>query len=119
MSETVLIVDDEKDFLDIMTERMRARGIRVLATTSVEDALKMVEEYACDVVIMDFMMPGIDGFKALKLLKAQRPGIQIILLSGNVSGLLAVRAKTLGVLEIFEKPVDIEVLMRKIKNAGS
>ena len=69
---------------------------------------------------LDFAMDacGAGHTVVVQTLKAG-PGVQIILLSGNVSGQLAVKAKTLGVLEIFEKPVDIEVLMRKIKNARS
>ena len=77
MPEKVLIVDDEKDFLEIMAERMRNHGLDVLTTTSAEEALKMVEKESYDIVIMDFMMPAIDGFTALKLLKKKKPEIQI------------------------------------------
>jgi DNA-binding response OmpR family regulator len=117
MSEKVLIVDDEKDFLDIMAERMRARGMTVSTTTLAEDALKMVEEETFDVVIMDFMMPDMDGFKALKLLKDIKPEVQIILLTGNVSEEKCIEAKELGALDIIEKPADLKVLTEKIKNA--
>jgi DNA-binding NtrC family response regulator len=117
MSEKVLIVDDEKDFLDVMAERMRARGIDVSTTTSAENAIKMVEEESYDAVVMDFMMPGMDGFQTLKTLKEKKPELQIILLTGNVPEEKCTEAIALGAMDIIEKPADLEVLAEKIKNA--
>ena len=117
MSVKVLIVDDEKDFLDIIAERMRARGMDVSTTTSAEDALNMVEEESFDVVIMDFMMPGMNGFQTLKAIKEKKPELQIILLTGNVPDEKRIEAKKLGALDIIEKPPDLKVLIKKIKNA--
>ena len=84
MPAKVLIVDDEKDFLDIMAERLGARGMEVSTATSAENALKMVLKESFDAVIMDLMMPEMDGFKALKLFKETRPDLPIILLTANV-----------------------------------
>ena len=117
MSEKVLIVDDEKDFLDIIAERLRAREMDVSATTSAEDALNMVEEGSYDAVIMDFMMPAMDGFKALKLMKAKQPQMQIILLTGNVPDEKRREAKALGALAVIEKPPDLKDLIQMIKKA--
>ena len=117
MSEKVLIVDDEKDFLEIIAERLAARGMEVSTTTSAEDALNMVEENTYDVVIMDFMMPAMDGFKALKLMKARQSGMQIILLTGNVPDEKRREAEAFGVLDVIEKPPDLRDLIRKIKQA--
>ena len=118
MSEKVLIVDDEKDFLDIIAERIGARGMDVATATSAEAALNMVEEESFDVVIMDFMMPALDGFKALKLMKAKRPDIQIILLTGNVPDEKRMEAIALGALDVIEKPPDLKYLIQKIKKAN-
>jgi len=117
MPQKVLIVDDEKDFLDIIAERMLARGMDVSTATSAEDALNMVEEEAFDVVILDFMMPALDGFKALKLMKAKRPDVQIIVLTGNVPDEKRMEAKALGALDVIEKPPDLKDLIQKIKKA--
>ena len=117
MSEKVLIVDDEKDFLDIIAERIAARGMDVATATSAEAALNMVEEKSFDVVIMDFLMPALDGFKALKLMKAKRPDVQIILLTGNVPDEKRMEAIALGALDVIEKPPDLKDLIQKIKEA--
>lgn len=117
MSEKVLIVDDEKDFLDIIAERMRVRGLDVSIATSAEDALKLIEEESYDAVIMDYMMPALDGFKALKLMKANQPEVQIILLTGNVPDEKRFEAKEHGALDVIEKPPDLEALIQKIGKA--
>jgi DNA-binding NtrC family response regulator len=117
MPAKVLIVDDEKDFLDIMAERMGARGVEVSTTTSAENALKMVCKETYDVVIMDLMMPEMDGFKALKLFKETRPDLPIILLTANVPEEKCIEAIKLGAMDVIEKPADLNLLTQKIKDA--
>ena len=117
MPAKVLIVDDEKDFLDIMAERLRARGMAVSTATSAENALKMVLKEDYDAVIMDLMMPEMDGFKALKLFKETRPDLPIILLTANVPEEKCIEAIKLGAMDIIEKPADLNLLTQKIKEA--
>ena len=117
MSTKILLVDDEKDFLDIMAERMNAWGLEVATTTSAEDALDKVKEETFDAVIMDLMMPEMDGFKALKLFKASQPDISIILLTGNVPEETCAEAIKLGALDILEKPADLNLLTQKVAEA--
>ncbi len=117
MSLKVLLVDDEKDFLDIMAERMGARGMDISTATSAQDALKLVQTESFDAVIMDFLMPEMDGFKALKLFKETQPDLEIILLTGNVRDEERREAKKLGALDVIEKPADLNLLTRKIEEA--
>ena len=117
MSVKVLIVDDEVDFLDIMAERMRGRGIDVKTTTSAESAIDMVEQEHFDVVIMDFMMPALGGFKALKMMKKKKADVQIILMTGNVPDEVVLEAKKIGALDVIEKPADLKTLIEKFKKA--
>ena len=117
MPAKVLIVDDEKDFLDIMAERMDARGMEVSTATSAENALKMVLKESYDAVIMDLMMPEMDGFKALKLFKETRPDVPIILLTANLPEEKCIEAIKLGAMDVIEKPADLNLLTQKIKEA--
>jgi DNA-binding response OmpR family regulator len=117
MSTKVLLVDDERDFLDIMAERMEARGMEVSTATSAEKALKMVLKESYDAVIMDLMMPGMDGFKALKLFKETRPDVSIILLTANVPEEKCIEAIKLGAMDVIEKPADLDLLTQKIEEA--
>jgi DNA-binding response OmpR family regulator len=117
MSTKVLLVDDEKDFLDIMAERMAARGMEVSTTDSAEAALEMVIAKSYDAVIMDLMMPEMDGFRALKLFKQSCPDLAIILLTANVPEETRLEAVKLGALDVIEKPADLSLLTQKIEAA--
>ena len=112
-----MFVYDENDFLDIIAERIGASGMDVSTASSAEEELNMVEAESYDVVIMDFMMPALDGFKALKLMKTKQPEVQIILLTGNVPDEKRIEARALGALDVIEKPPDLNDLIQKIKKA--
>jgi DNA-binding NtrC family response regulator len=117
MSEKVLLVDDEVDFLDTLSERMRTRGMEVSTSSSGSEALKKVEEESYDVIILDLMMPGVDGLEALKILKEKRPELQVILLTGHASVEKGIEAMKLGAMDFLEKPADLSQLTEKIKKA--
>jgi len=117
MSEKVLLVDDEKDFLEIMSERMEARGMLVTTTDSADKALAILEKESFDAIIMDFQMPEMDGMEALKAIKNKNPELQIILLTGYATVEKTVEAMKVGATDFLEKPADIEELTKKIKKA--
>jgi len=119
MSEKVLLVDDEEDFLEVMSERMQARGMQVETCTSAEEAFEKIKSEYFDAIILDFMMPGIDGMDALKEIKATRPEAQIILLTGHATVEKGVEAMKLGATDFLEKPADLEALEKKIKDAST
>lgn len=113
----VLIVDDEEDFLDIMTQRLRVRGIDVTGTTSAENALTMIDKESYDVLIIDCMMPGMDGFKTLKVLKDHKSDVQVILHTAYIPEEKIAEALKLGALDVIEKPADLALLTRMIFDA--
>ena len=117
MSTKVLLVDDEKEFLDLLGERMSARGMEVKKTTSAADALEMTEKQTFDAIVLDLMMPEMDGIQVLKTLKAKHPELQVILLTGHGSIEKGVEAMRQGAMDFIEKPADLEVLTQKIKKA--
>ncbi|MCD4743486.1 MAG: response regulator [Desulfobacteraceae bacterium] len=117
MSEKVLLVDDEKEFLEIMSERMEARGMQVTTATTASQALSIIEEKSFDAIVMDFQMPGMDGMEALKTIKSKKPELQIILLTGYATVEKTVEAMKVGATDFLEKPADIEALSEKIKKA--
>jgi len=117
MSEKVLLVDDEVDFLDTLSERMRTRGMEVATSSSGAEALKKVEQESFDVIILDLMMPGVDGLEALKVLKEKKPELQVILLTGHATIEKGIEAMKLGAMDFLEKPADLSQLTEKIKKA--
>jgi DNA-binding NtrC family response regulator len=117
MREKVLLVDDEPDFLEVMAERLEARGLTVVSVTSADEALQRIATERFDAVVMDYMMPGTDGLDTLRKLKEDRPELKIILLSGYATIEKSAEAKKLGALDFMEKPADIDKLTAKIKAA--
>jgi DNA-binding NtrC family response regulator len=117
MSDKVLLVDDETDFLEIMAERMKAREIDVTTAASAKEALALVEKEGYDAVILDLQMPEMNGLEALKALKSKNPDIQVILLTGHATVQKGVEAMRLGAMDLVEKPADLKVLTEKIKKA--
>ncbi|MGD8675350.1 MAG: response regulator, partial [Desulfobacterales bacterium] len=85
MKEKVLLVDDEEDFLVVLAERMKTRGIEVSTATSATEAIRIAENESFDAIIVDLMMPEMDGLEALKLIKEKKPESQVILLTGHAT----------------------------------
>ena len=119
MAEKILLVDDEADFLEALSERMRTRGMDVTTSTSAKEALDAVEQGAYDAVVLDLMMPEVDGLEALRILKEKDPKLQVILLTGHATVEKGVEAMKRGALDLLEKPTDIETLTQKIKEASA
>lgn len=117
MSEKVLLVDDETEFLEIMSERMEARGMAVTTAESADQALTILEKKSFDAIVMDFQMPEMDGIQALKAIKSKKPELQIILLTGYATVEKTVEAMKIGATDFLEKPADLEALAAKIKRA--
>ena len=117
MTEKVLLVDDEEEFVETLAERMRTRGMDVSTSNSGVNALQLVEDEDFDVVVLDLKMPGIDGLDALKRIKRRRPDIQVVLLTGYATVEKGVEAIKEGALEFLEKPVDLSSLTDAIHKA--
>ncbi|MBU4263932.1 MAG: response regulator [Proteobacteria bacterium] len=113
----VLLVDDEEEFCNMLSERLETRGMKVNAVLSGEDAVKRVEDQNFDAIILDLAMPGIDGIETLRRIKEMRPDLEILMLTGHGTVKSGIEAMKLGAEDFLEKPVDMKVLMAKISEA--
>jgi DNA-binding NtrC family response regulator len=113
----VLLVDDEEQFLEALSQRLKARGLKVDTVTSGEDALKQVEDQNFDAIVVDLAMPGIDGIETLRRIKEKRPDLEIIMLTGHATVKSGIEAMKLGAEDFLEKPVDLNELLEKIGEA--
>ena len=113
----VLLVDDEKDFVDVMKERLELDGYTVTACYDIEQALKEVQDEAYDVAIIDLMMPDTDGITAMKRIKIIRPLMECIVLSGQGTLKLAVESMKQGAFDFLEKPCEHAVVTQIIDEA--
>lgn len=117
MKEKVLLIDDEREFVETLGERMKSRGMEVSSTVSPKEGLDIVDNQSFDAIILDLKMPEMDGLEVLKRLKKKNPDIQVILLTGNATVEKGIEAMKLGAMDLIEKPVDIAALTEKIKKA--
>ena len=117
MTERVLLVDDEEEFVETLAERMRNRGMDVATSNTGGEALDLIDKESYDVVVLDLKMPGMDGLEALARIKKRRPEIQVVLLTGHATVEKGVEAMKRGALEFLEKPVDLSKLSEIIHQA--
>ncbi|MCG6958250.1 MAG: response regulator [Gemmatimonadetes bacterium] len=114
----VLLVDDEKDFVEVLAERLEARGLHVDTALTGLSAIVKAEETRYDAILLDMAMPGMDGIETLERLLELNPDLQVILLTGRATLSQAAAAIKLGALDLLEKPADITTLVRKIEDAA-
>jgi DNA-binding NtrC family response regulator len=120
MSEsTVLLVDDEVEFVEVLAERLEARGLTVDTAENGEVALEKARKRPFDAILLDMAMPGMDGIQTLRGLLAINPDLQVILLTGRATLGQAVEAMKMGALDLLEKPVEITELVAKIEEAAT
>jgi len=116
--ERILLVDDEKEFVQILAERMEARGMKVTTANSGDEALDMARKDDFDAVVLDLAMPGKDGIETLQLLLEINGDLQVILLTGHATVDKGVKSIKLGAMDFLEKPLDFEKLLVKIAKAA-
>jgi DNA-binding NtrC family response regulator len=113
----VLIVDDERDFVQMFSLRLQAQGEKVSTAYSGKEALEVLARVPIDVVILDIRMPGMDGIDTLKQIKITYPLVEVILLTGHGSTETAVEGMKLGAFDYLMKPAEFEEIRLKVENA--
>ncbi len=113
----VLLVDDEEQFLKVLSQRMEGRGLKVDTSTSGEDAINRVKGKDFDAIVLDLAMPGMNGIETLKRIRSENPDVQIIMLTGHGNLEKGVEAIKAGAVDFLEKPADMNKIMEKIAEA--
>jgi CheY-like chemotaxis protein len=113
----LLLVDDEKEFIITLSERLQMRNFNPTCVFNGDEALESIATNAPDVMILDLKMPGIDGMEVLRRLQFTHPDIRVIVLTGHGSEKDKEAAIGLGAFGYLQKPVDIEDLTQHIQRA--
>ncbi|SDT44635.1 response regulator transcription factor [Jiangella sp. DSM 45060] len=109
----VLIVEDDRIIVDVLRSNLTARGYRVVVSTDGSDVLRLLDQAAPDVVLLDLMLPGRDGFDLCWAVR-DRSDVGIIVLSARRGETDKVRALNLGADDYLTKPFGIEELLARI-----
>jgi DNA-binding NtrC family response regulator len=113
----VLLVDDEREFVQTLSERLQLREMGSVVAYDGESALSLINEDEPEVMIIDLKMPGIDGIEILKKVKQTRPEIEVIVLTGHGCEEDRERCMQLGAFAYLQKPVNIDLLSDTLKKA--
>jgi len=118
MSEpVVLIVDDEEGIRESLSGIFEDEGCIIVTANSGEEALNLLKEQNPDLVLLDIWLPGIDGIKTLEKIKALKPDIPVIMISGHGNIELAVKATRFGAYDFLEKPLSLDRVLLVSKRA--
>ena len=116
--KTILVVEDEKDLVDLLKIRLESLGYKVIYALDGQEGLDVLKSQKPDLVILDIMMPKLDGISVLLKLKANKQTKDIPVLILSVIGEEEEKsiAKKLGAVAYVNKPFSNEVLISKIKS---
>ena len=114
----ILAVDDEKDILKLLQYNLEREGYQVLCAKTGEEGLETVRSKRPDLVILDIMMPGIDGLEVCKILRANKDtkNIPILMLTAKSSEVDQILGLELGASDYISKPFSVKVLLARVKN---
>ncbi|KPA18129.1 chemotaxis protein CheY [Candidatus Magnetomorum sp. HK-1] len=113
----ILIVDDEKDFVEMLSLRLKEKGEQVFTAASGNECLECLDKHPVDVIILDLKMPGMDGIETLKQIKSKNPLVEVIMLTGHGTAETAVDGMKLGAFDYLIKPSDFDILTQKLDAA--
>jgi DNA-binding NtrC family response regulator len=113
----IIVVDDEKDFVEMLSLRLEDAGHRVRTAFDGDAGLAELDRSECDVVLLDIRMPGKDGITVLKMIKADHPLVEVILLTGHGTVDTAVEGLKAGAFDYVQKPARFAELLEKLEDA--
>lgn len=103
----ILVIDDQPDVAHVVAEVLESEGHQAQVAGSGEEGLRVIEQSPPDAVFLDVVMPGIDGLEVLRRIRATRPHLPVILLSGTVTQRQVETARELGVTDVLRKPAAL------------
>ena len=114
---SVLLVDDEKGYLNVLSNRLCRRAINATKAYSGTEAIQILRKNDFDVVVLDLKMEDMDGIEVLKVVKRMVPNLPVIILTGHGSQTAAKEGIEFGAFDYLTKPCELVELMDKIRKA--
>jgi len=114
----ILLVDDEKEFVSTLAERLAFRGMDAVSVNSGFEALTAMENGDVDLIVMDLKMSGLNGLETMRKIKERHGDIPFIMITGHCEESDMLAGKDLGATSCMVKPVKIEALLEVIEEIG-
>lgn len=118
MSKTVLIVDDEKDIRDLLAYNLSKEGFAVLTAADGNEALSQMAQHPVSIVILDIMMPGLDGFEVCRQIRANEKwkSLPVVFLTARSAEVDQIVGLELGADDYIQKPISPRLLVARVKS---
>jgi two-component system, OmpR family, response regulator len=113
----VLVIDDEQVFLETLVARLKLRGIDAHGCLDAREGIALIKSQEFDAAILDVSMPDMDGIQALEIIKNEKPGLPVILLTGHASLASAETGKKAGAFDYLLKPFPLDDLLDRLEEA--
>lgn len=115
----ILLVDDERTFLKSLSESLMNlfKDVRVVTAENGAEALRIMNSEPINFLITDLQMPVMNGFDLLKYVKRLYPNLPVIIMTAYVSNEMMKELDCLGCLDVMEKPIEFDLLVKKIKES--
>lgn len=117
MKNKLLLVDDEKTMLKYLSKFLIKQGFDITTAMTGKDALEKIKNRDFITVLLDVLMPGMDGIETLKEIKKIKPMTEVIMLTGHASVQVAIEGMQLGAFDYLMKPFDRDELVAKLRMA--
>jgi len=113
----ILVIDDEQMILEMLDQVLSSTGYRVYAALGGQKGLELYDQHPVDLVLTDIKMPGIDGYRLLKEIKAKNPNARVVLMSGYSNDFSIREAIELGADEFIVKPFRRNDILQVLQSA--
>ncbi len=117
MAKTILVVDDEQDIIDLLVYNLKAEGYKTLKAMDGDQAIKSAVSAKPDLIILDVMLPGKDGWEVIRELgqRKETQNIPVIFLTAKDNEIDEVLGLELGADDYLVKPISIRKLLARVK----
>ena len=114
---TILIIDDEQNILVTLARALKLEDYHTEVAGGGKIGLEKLAKQSFDLVLLDVMMPDIDGLDVLQQIQASNPELPVVMMSGHATVEIAVKAVRLGAVDFLEKPLSSEKVLVTVANA--
>ena len=111
----ILVIEDEPRILEFLARGLEAEGFSVLGARDGQEGLRLAEKAACDLVILDLLLPRLDGFSVLESLERRNPRLPVLIVSARADVRTKVRGFDLGARDYLTKPFSFDELLARIR----
>ena len=111
----ILVIEDEPRILDFVSRGLEAEGFSVLGARDGQEGLRLAEAVGCDLVILDLLLPRLDGLSVLRTLQTKQPGLPVVIVSARADLTTKLNGFGLGARDYLTKPFSFDELLARIR----